>query len=664
MKAIFIIIFFFSSCSSEINVSMFDKNREQASSSNTEIAINQFSMNSQAGFDLGNYGGNSEWSGSGVFSREWSGVERELQANDSYIDTTNLVALWHLNEAGGTIIDASSSGLDSISESATTSYQEVGVLNGALGFDSASSEYIDFGDISAVENLSAITISVWMKRSSLSAPVLIGRQDGGGFNSIAIEVYSDGYVYFGLGDELGIPDYGRVRSDDTEWHHYVLVFDGTQAGDSLRLKGYIDGEEQTLEYNGTIPTTTRNSPSPFYIGRISGDYSDGWVDEVIIWSRPLDSAEVKKLYLRQKGSFGGGEVSTYTSQVFDSVLSTQWTEFAPVTKAPYGKEIVSSGDESSTYSAGENTASGLVGHWRLNDSLGNVSDGGAIIDSSPSGFDATIEDADQSMSYVEGRIGNALSATGATDDSIVLDDPSIFAGLSQGSIAAWVKWDGGTSANIIFSSSDGTGTGGFEVFYSANNRFNIWTDTGCSGGQFHAHVVVPSPQNWHHLVYTVDGSSHKFYVDGVENTNILYDNGDPSRHSFFGDCASGTVYEIGGVNGPAGTEQFDGLIDDIAVWNRPLTPSEVQSLYQRGIMRIKHQVRVCDQSDCSDGTFIGYDGSPSTFFEEYGSNSYLPLVYDLNSLNLNGRYFQFRSFFESHDSTIRPELRSVTLGNI
>jgi len=77
--------------------------------------------------------------------------------------------------------------------------------------------------------------------------------------------------------------------------------------------------------------------------------------------------------------------------------------------------------------------------------------------------------------------------------------------------------------------------------------------------------------DWHHVVYIRDNSSHKYYlyVD-----NILKETDD----DIFGNLSNTSILYIGSIYGPA-NQKWVGEIDDIRIYNRALTESEIQLLY-------------------------------------------------------------------------------------
>ena len=171
--------------------------------------------------------------------------------------------------------------------------------------------------------------------------------------------------------------------------------------------------------------------------------------------------------------------------------------------------------------------------------------------------------------------GHLCSVTGALwtprgrsfdgdDDSILLGtDVWSSAELASGTICFWVKPDEkATTANII-DFEDYTALvlqrdGGTQRFYSRVD--GTWLDS----------TVIGTDGVWYHLVFTWDGSDQYLYVDGVlKATNAT---GSPDL-----DTPSGAV-RIGSNNGGV-TGMWAGLIDEAVIYNRALTPLEIQRNY-------------------------------------------------------------------------------------
>ena len=171
----------------------------------------------------------------------------------------------------------------------------------SLAFD-GSDEYVDCGDINAMDGASALTISAWMKRTSADDHVTVAKDLADGTNRVGINMYSDGEVYLNMSH--GGSDLGAFTSNDTSWHHVAMVFDGsfTDGDEDIqnagRLKGYLDGIEQTLDFNGDIETTTDTNSASFVIGKSpsNSSFTDGNIDGVAVWNTALDSDSIRAIW--------------------------------------------------------------------------------------------------------------------------------------------------------------------------------------------------------------------------------------------------------------------------------------------------------------------------------------------------------------------------------
>ena len=73
--------------------------------------------------------------------------------------------------------------------------------------------------------------------------------------------------------------------------------------------------------------------------------------------------------------------------------------------------------------------------------------------------------------------------------------------------------------------------------------------------------------NWHHILCTYDGTSTSIYVDGELKNSI----------SMSGTLRTTTQNIFAGAN-PYPTHFFNGAIDDIRIWSRALSETEIQDM--------------------------------------------------------------------------------------
>ena len=90
-------------------------------------------------------------------------------------------------------------------------------------------------------------------------------------------------------------------------------------------------------------------------------------------------------------------------------------------------------------------------------------------------------------------------------------------------------------------------------------------------------LLLPGTYNngqWHHGVVTFDGSILRLYVDGVQVIT--------SSTSSTPETVGNHPLKIG-ANSRAVSNLFTGNIDEVGVWNKALTTSEITSLMNNGI---------------------------------------------------------------------------------
>lgn len=202
---------------------------------------------------------------------------------------SGLVASYSLNEGSGTIAHNGVSSSYDGTFSGTPTWV-TGRYGNALAFN--GSDYVDMGNIPGMLGLTSFTFEAWIKRTAANDYVLLGKTGSGWYDQTSIEVWNNGNVsgVFLIGAAGGD---GAFATNDTSWHHIAYVFDGSQTGNANRLRGYLDGVQQTLSFGGTIPATTTSDTGAFRLGLVEGLYSNGSIDEVRIYNRALTTTEIQ-----------------------------------------------------------------------------------------------------------------------------------------------------------------------------------------------------------------------------------------------------------------------------------------------------------------------------------------------------------------------------------
>ena len=208
---------------------------------------------------------------------------------------------------------------------------------------------------------------------------------------------------------------------------------------------------------------------------------------------------------------------------------------------------------------------GLVGWWPFN---GNAND------ESGNGNNGVVNGA----TLTTDRFGNSNSAydyDGINDYIVVNNSPSL--NPVQHSISCWVYSEGyylngQDDANYVVGKGLDFNPGNYSIHYKTNS-LKARASLGNSGNNIFIDSNTPINQaNWYHLASSWDGSNLKIYVNGFLET-ILTDQSNGQ-----GTNGDNLYFGTMGAN-PQFPYWVNGLIDDIGIWSRALTPAEIQALY-------------------------------------------------------------------------------------
>jgi len=167
-------------------------------------------------------------------------------------------------------------------------------------------------------------------------------------------------------------------------------------------------------------------------------------------------------------------------------------------------------------------------------------------------------------SWTAGKFGSAASLNGS---SARVDLPALGTFYKTGfTLEAWVKPRVSAIDVAVLGSWVGGDSGGPMIWVDhLAGRYRLtlnatgvpdYLDSGRS----------PLPGQWQHLAATFDGAVARFYVDGVETAN----------RAFTGNVGDSNTWRVGAY-GPGPTGFYDGAIDEVRVYDRALTPSEIQA---------------------------------------------------------------------------------------
>jgi hypothetical protein len=227
------------------------------------------------------------------------------------------------------------------------------------------------------------------------------------------------------------------------------------------------------------------------------------------------------------------------------------------------------------------TPTSPVGYWPFDN---NDVDDELATDVSGNGNDGTVE-GPTSETGVGGGDGNAAGFDG-TDDYITIDnDPMLTFGDGSDddsfTVSAWVYIPEKRNAHVV---SKGYNVSSLEYLFNVDTN-REWAQlrmySGSGNQTIYRRVDFPgsNTDEWHHVAGTYDGSGDPsgitVYVDGTEPTTV-----DTRDTNYTAMDNRGDDVEIGAAL--RGDDQFGGFfrgrIDELRVYNRTLTLTEIQNL--------------------------------------------------------------------------------------
>lgn len=200
----------------------------------------------------------------------------------------------------------------------------------------------------------------------------------------------------------------------------------------------------------------------------------------------------------------------------------------------------------------------IVHWWKLDESSGNSDDAVGSQDLTVSG-----------ATYTSGKINNGLLFDGTNDTARSSSTTNMPSGTGDWSISLWMKPDGdGAVANVVYSSSVGYNERIISEVHGDMRIFFAGADTG------RLTDVTPTQDGttWYHFVIVLDSTANtlKTYVD-----NSLVDTQTDATSTI-------TAGQFWLGSHSDGSNDYNGMIDEVGVWSKALSAAEISELYRSG----------------------------------------------------------------------------------
>lgn len=290
-------------------------------------------------------------------------------------------------------------------------------------------------------------------------------------------------------------------------------------------------------------------------------------------------------------SFNGiiDEVAIYNKILSETEIADHWND-------GIGKEIIPD----------INT----VGLWHFNDGIGD-----SVPDSSSSNNDGTLFPG-TGPTWTEGVCGNALTFDGDNDYVLVKDDSSLEPNALT--VEAWINPNINNDYMVILEKTD-YGVGGNEALGYVLELWNTGYLRWSGGSPLYSTSIIPTGQ-WTHVVCVVQDKSAKIYVNGVLNSFDTFStfNSQNNEDLIIGKCDENCYY--------GGHRYFNGIIDEVAIYNKVLTRDEIETRYEAGLDCLSIDATI----DIDPNTFnLKSKGKYITSYIEF------PTGYDVNDIDVS-----------------------------
>lgn len=411
----------------------------------------------------------------------------------------------------------------------TTSSLAIGKIGQAFNFDGSDDLISTPVNDSLLPENQPVTISAWIyprTRGENNQGRIVQRGTAtGGVGFYLSSAGTNGIQFLAS----GVADVARRSSDNTitlgQWQHVLVTWDGSTTGANIHM--YVNGVETSYAATINGSSITDNSTEPVRIGNSTDGTRtfDGYIDDLRMYNRVLSQEEITRL-----------------SRMAQGKVNTSPTIFM---------------------------SDGLVGYWPFDGKYMDWSKN-EVLDASGNNRTGTSTNL-ATTSVVRGKIGQALRFNGS--NSRVSFPTTVFDGTGNSpvnaiTISAWIKTVNTAAVQAIASKYTGGGARPFQFrIQSGNLRFGLYNGT--TETVLTTASLPISSNNWYHVLAVWDGSLMSIYVDGafVQSTAFT------GPISYTGSTNLGIGY-TGSDNFP-----FDGLIDEVRIYNRALSLSEILRLY-------------------------------------------------------------------------------------
>lgn len=277
----------------------------------------------------------------------------------------------------------------------------------------------------------------------------------------------------------------------------------------------------------------------------------------------------------------GAEITNFINLGVDGIVSDDpWA----VRGVPPPIVVITNPPPAPTYLADR-----LVAYWKLDDGLANAF-ATSVMDSNHTNH-ATLVRNDGISHWMNGstaKLGGSLQLAGSNAYVNIPTNANLNLNANELSLSMWVWLDQlpaqlATSFGAIFDST----TDCYVLYLDKGNnelRFKITDSNGHAARPGIATAFLQTNQ-WLHVAATYNGNAGNagraaIYLNGALMDSHLGNDNTPGA-GLTANVKIGQAATVG-REGPTGGNYFSGMMDDLAIWKRALTPTEIQNIFRDG----------------------------------------------------------------------------------
>ncbi|MBI5359621.1 MAG: DUF2341 domain-containing protein [Planctomycetes bacterium] len=542
---------------------------------------------------FGDFQGRSEWHYTdNIFVRKYAATEpavsfgSEIKQNDAFtrrklvtVTAADALASGYSVKADVDIESLRSAGnlQSDIDDLRVIAYDRTGVAYYELDRDivkgqgislNGTSQFISVSDSSFFPQSSA-TIEFWFKASSIPASSYVtilskGARgtDGAAEYEIMLDSAATLDVYRLKDDNVSAEADIATGIQVNQWYHFAVTYDGSSI-----VKVYLNGQFKT---SWGKSNAIYNSTRSLFIGKqeynagTPGYYFDGTIDEV----RISNNIRYTSNFVPQNTPF---ITDTNTTGLWhldnDAGDASGNGNNGALNGSPYYTEgkVIAKGSSGMGRELSLTTTTGLLGLWHFNEGLGiNAAD------SSGNSKNLTNNVSAWSSS---GKFNASFNGNGSVYFANRADNLTV---ATSGTVEFWIKPNTGSSGGyIVTSASDSADQYYFNIGLSPTGQiyiqqYNNDVSNLVSGNT----VLLTNGSIWYHVAVTSTGTTYNIYVNNQLQTLTGTNDGD-----WFGDTSNRTNFHVGVLKRTTYGSYFSGSIDEVAIYNRVLSASEIVEHY-------------------------------------------------------------------------------------